>query len=74
MKSNLDIDYTYMQNISGHAAAVPNMEQTQEDREEKCMVHTIRNFVEQIVEDSIDNVDDTPIDRLYKDSECKCFI
>jgi len=63
-----------MNNFSGHAAAVPNMEQIQDDQEEKHMINVVRNFVEKMVEDLIDNVDDTPIDRLYKDSECKCFI
>lgn len=50
------------------------MEQFEEDQEEKRMVHVIRNFVEKIVEGLIENVDDTSIDRLYKNSECKCTL
>lgn len=60
--------------FAGHAAAVSNMEQIQEDRDEKSTVHTVRNLVEKIVEGLIDSVDDTPIDRLYNDSACKYFI
>lgn len=63
-----------VQNYSpGHAVAT-NMEQIQEDQEEKRTVHIIRNFVEKIIEGLIDNVDDTSIDRLYKNSECKCTL
>lgn len=54
----------------GHAVAT-NMEQIQEDQEEKRTVHIIRNFVEKIIEGLIDNVDDTSIDRIYKNSDCK---
>lgn len=47
------------------------MEQIPKDREERRMVHAVRNFVEKIVDSLVENVDDTPIDRLYEDSECK---
>ncbi|XP_029170397.1 uncharacterized protein LOC114940079 isoform X4 [Nylanderia fulva] len=56
--------------IAGHAVAT-NMEQIQEDQEEK---HVIRNFVEKIVEDLVENVNDTSIDRLYKNSEYDKFL
>lgn len=46
----------------------------QEEQEEKRMVHIIRNFIEKIIEGLIDNVDDTSIDRLYENSECKCIL
>ncbi|KMR04908.1 dentin sialophospho [Lasius niger] len=59
--------------IAGHAVAT-NMEQFEEDQEEKRMVHVIRNFVEKIVEGLIENVDDTSIDRLYKNSEYDKFL
>lgn len=58
-------------NFPGYAAAISNVEQIQEDREERRMVHAVRNFVEKIVDGLVENVDDTPIDRLYEDSECK---
>ncbi|XP_012221991.1 uncharacterized protein [Linepithema humile] len=60
--------------VAGHAVAVPNMEQIQEDREEKYMVHAVQNFVEKIVEGLIDSVDDTPIDRLYNDAKYDKFL
>lgn len=47
------------------------MEQIQKEQEEKRMMHMIRNFIEKIIEGLIDNVDDTSIDRLYENSECK---
>jgi len=50
------------------------VEQIQEDREERRMVHAIRNFVEKIVGGLVENVDDTPIDRLYEHPECKRVI
>ncbi|XP_025264535.1 uncharacterized protein LOC105257421 isoform X7 [Camponotus floridanus] len=59
--------------VAGHAVAA-NMEQIQEDQEEKRTVYIIRNFVEKIIEDFIDNVDDTSIDRLYKNSEYDKFL
>lgn len=43
----------------------------QEDREKRPMVRAIRNFVEKIVDGLVENVDDTSIDRIYEDSECK---
>ncbi|XP_011635110.1 uncharacterized protein LOC105425850 isoform X1 [Pogonomyrmex barbatus] len=58
--------------VAGHAAA--NVEQNLEDREERRMVHAVRNFVEKIVDGLVENVDDTPIDRLYEDSEYDKFL
>lgn len=70
----LNCIFKNVQNYSpGHAVAT-NMEQIQEDQEEKRTVYIIQNFVEKIIEDFIDNVDDTSIDRLYKNSECKCIL
>ncbi|XP_036138696.1 uncharacterized protein LOC105834785 isoform X5 [Monomorium pharaonis] len=60
--------------IAGHAAAISNVEQAQEDRKERRMVHAVRNFVEKIVDGLVENVDTTPIDRLYEDSEYDRFL
>ncbi|XP_071553613.1 uncharacterized protein [Temnothorax nylanderi] len=60
--------------VAGHATAISNVEQIQEDREERRMVHAVRNFVEKIVDGLVENVDDTPIDRLYGDSEYDRFL
>ncbi|XP_011170054.2 uncharacterized protein LOC105203022 isoform X5 [Solenopsis invicta] len=60
--------------VAGHAGAISNVEQIQEDREERRMVHAVRNFVEKIVDGLVENVDDTPIDRLYEDSEYDKFL
>lgn len=60
-------------NFSEHAAAISNVE-IQEDREERRMVHAVRNFVEKIVDSLVENVDDTSIDRIYWDSECKWLL
>lgn len=56
-------------NLSGHAAAISDV--GQEDREKRRMVHAVRNFVEKIIDGLVENVDDTSIDRLYQDLECK---
>ncbi|XP_024881418.1 uncharacterized protein LOC112460793 isoform X4 [Temnothorax curvispinosus] len=60
--------------VAGHATTISNVEQIQEDREERRMVHAVRNFVEKIVDGLVENVDDTPIDRLYGDSEYDSFL
>ncbi|KAL6445292.1 hypothetical protein ACFW04_002264 [Cataglyphis niger] len=59
--------------VAGHGVA-SNMEQIQKEQEEKRMMHMIRNFIEKIIEDLIDNVDDTSIDRLYENSEYDQFL
>lgn len=55
----------------GHETPTTNTEKTQE-QENKRMTYAIKTFVEKIIEDIIiDNVDDMPIEHLYKDPECK---
>ncbi|XP_020297677.1 uncharacterized protein LOC109862142 isoform X2 [Pseudomyrmex gracilis] len=55
--------------IEGHEA--PNTEKTQEHQENKRITYAIKKFVEKIIEDIIiDNVDNMPIEHLYKDPEC----
>ncbi|XP_011052338.1 PREDICTED: uncharacterized protein LOC105144839 isoform X3 [Acromyrmex echinatior] len=60
--------------VAGNAAAISNVEQIQEDREERRMVYAIQNFVEKIVDGLVENIDDTPIDRLYEDLEYDRFL
>ncbi|XP_072755208.1 uncharacterized protein [Anoplolepis gracilipes] len=60
--------------VAENAVATNVQEQTQENQEEKRTVHVIQNFVEQVVEGLIDNVNDTSIDRLYKNSEYDKFL
>ncbi|XP_012060715.1 PREDICTED: uncharacterized protein LOC105623955 [Atta cephalotes] len=60
--------------VAGNAAAISNVEQIQEDREERRMVYAIQNFVEKIIDGLVENIDDTPIDRLYEDLEYDRFL
>ncbi|KYQ47927.1 hypothetical protein ALC60_12885 [Trachymyrmex zeteki] len=60
--------------VAGNAAAISNVEQIREDREDRRMVYAIQNFVEKIVDGLVENIDDTPIDRLYEDLEYDRFL
>lgn len=42
-------------------------------QEGKDTVYAIQTFVEKIVEDLVDNVDDTSIDELYRNSDCRYY-
>ncbi|EFN87427.1 hypothetical protein EAI_00363 [Harpegnathos saltator] len=60
--------------VAGHAAALANAEQIQEDREDTRTAHAVRNFVEKIVESLVSGVDDTTIGRLCDNPEYDAFL
>ncbi|KYN33692.1 hypothetical protein ALC56_11949 [Trachymyrmex septentrionalis] len=60
--------------VAENAAAISNVEQIQEDWEERRMVYAIQNFVEKIVDGFVENINDTPIDRLYENLEYDRFL
>ncbi|KAL0125290.1 hypothetical protein PUN28_004430 [Cardiocondyla obscurior] len=60
--------------VAEYAAANSDTVQTQENREERCMAHAVQNFVEKIVDGLVESVNDTPIDKLYEDSEYDRFL
>ncbi|KAH0948095.1 hypothetical protein HN011_006771, partial [Eciton burchellii] len=55
--------------IAGHTIEILNGERHQKIREKEHMIYAIQNFIQKIVEDLVDSVDNTSIDRIYRNSE-----
>jgi hypothetical protein len=66
--------YIYAKLFLGHTIEILNGERHQKIREKEHMIYAIQNFIQKIVEDLVDSVDNTSIDRIYRNSECKYMI